>query len=97
LSSAAIIALINQFWKKPTIGVSSWEVEEGILCAVAKLGQEQGAVAGQLTKQAMAGIPVSDLPITQNRNGRRVINVSTAKSLGINLKPIALIGAALVK
>jgi hypothetical protein len=45
----------------------------------------------------MAGTPVSELPITQNRNGRRVINVSTATTLGISLKPIALIGAELVK
>lgn len=97
LSATEAIELVTRFWTKPTLGVSSWEVKSGILCAVAKQGQEQGIVASGLAIQTMAGQSAASIPITQNRNGRRVINVNSAKSLGIRLKPIALIGAELVK
>ncbi len=97
LSSEEVINLVNRYWGKPTLGVSAWEVEAGLLCAVAKLGQEQGAVAARMAVELMSGTDIELLPITQNRNGHRVINVGIAEQLGLKLKPIALIGAELVK
>lgn len=97
LSDKEAIAYINEIWSKPTIGVSSWEIEAGLLCAVAKKGQEQGETAGRMVNELISGKPITSVPITQNKNGQRIINVSTARRLKIQLKPIALINSELVK
>ena len=47
--------------------------------------------------QAMRGTPVSDIPVTRNYKGKRVINVTAMKALGIEPRPAVLLGASLVK
>ena len=48
-------------------------------------------------EKLMQGAPVATLPITRNNQGRRMINVSVMKELGIAPKPSALIGVELFK
>jgi len=62
-----------------------------------KTGQEQGATAAGMLLKAMGGTPVAQIPVTVNRNGKRMINVSVMKSLGIRPRPVVLRGAELVK
>jgi len=90
-------ALMSRLTDKPTIGTSKREIVSGILCGVAKLNIEQGLVAARMAREILAGKAVRDIPVTWNRNGQRVINVSTARRLAISLKPVALIGTDLVQ
>jgi ABC-type uncharacterized transport system substrate-binding protein len=46
--------------------------------------------------KAMGGTPVSKIPITRNRKGKPIINVTVMKALGITPKPILLKDAELV-
>ncbi len=82
---------------KPIIAVGAWQVEAGALCGVVKTGQEQGRVAARMVLDLLGGRPIEEVPITENRNGHRIINVTTAKRLGIDIPAAALLEAELVK
>lgn len=93
---AAISRVVNAFGK-PTIGSTFSDVQDGTLCAVVQSGQEQGGTAAEMLLKAMTGTPVSELPITQNKFGRRIINVDVMKTLGIEPKPVVIRNAELVR
>ena len=97
LRNKEIIRILMKIYEKPIIGANQYHVEDGALCAVVKTGQEQGRTAAEMLLKALQGTPVSDIKITQNYQGRRVINVTTMKALGIKPKPIILVGAKLVR
>lgn len=97
LENIEILPYLAMEFQKPTIGTATMQVSAGLLCAVARTGHEQGSVAARMVIEALSGKSVNDIPITQNRNGRRVINVTTANRLGIKLKPMVLLGTQLVK
>ena len=81
----------------PTIGTSAYAIRLGLLCAVVKTGQEQGRLAGIQILQAMNGTPISDIPIRTNILGKRIINVTEMRNLGISPKPVVLKGAELTR
>ncbi len=88
---------LKAFGKKPTIGGESYTVKYGALCTVARTGQEQGERAAKMLLKAMNGTPVSEIPITQNQKGKRIINATVMKALGIKPRPEILRGAKLVR
>jgi ABC-type uncharacterized transport system substrate-binding protein len=92
-----VLNLLAANYDKPVIGANQYHVEQGALCAVIKTGQEQGETAAEMLLKAMQGTPVSEIPITRNYQGKRVINVTTMKSLGIQPRPVVLLGAELLK
>lgn len=92
-----VLNLLLTSYDKPVIGANQYHVEQGALCAVIKTGQEQGETAAEMLLKAMQGTPVSEIPVTQNYKGKRVINVTTMKSLGIIPRPVVLLGAELLK
>jgi hypothetical protein len=47
--------------------------------------------------KAMQGTALSEIPITRNYKGKRVINVTVMEAFGIKPKPIVLLGAELVR
>ncbi|GAK50595.1 ABC-type uncharacterized transport system periplasmic component-like protein [Candidatus Moduliflexus flocculans] len=89
-----LIPMVIEKYGKPVL---TQGVIYGGLCAIVKTGNEQGDVAARMLLEAMQGKPVSEIPITQNQFGRRVINVETLKKLGITPSPDVLRGAELVK
>lgn len=97
LDNKHVTQVISKAFGKPIIGANMFHVEFGILCAVVKTGQEQGIVASEMLLKAMQGTAVSEIPITRNYKGKRIINVTTMKKLGIQPKPIVLLGAQLVR
>ncbi len=97
LEDKEIMPILANTFGKPTIASNSYNVEFAALCAVVKTGQEQGSTAGKMLLKAMQGTLVSQIPITQNHNGKRIINVSVMKELGIIPKPIILLGSELVR
>lgn len=97
LTYSEVLKKISAIFPKPIIGGNQHHVEAGALCAVAKTGHEQGATAAGMLLQAMQGTPVADIPVSRNYKGKRVINVSVMKALGLKPRPTVLIGAELIK
>jgi ABC-type uncharacterized transport system substrate-binding protein len=97
LSNKQVTRIVSEAFRKPMIGANKFQVEFGVLCAVVKTGQEQGRTAAKMLLKAMQGTPVSEMPITRNYNGSRIINVTVMKELDIKPKPIVLLGAQLVR
>lgn len=83
---------LSKSYGKPVIGMNEFNIRSGLLCAVVKSGQEQGANAAKMLLQAMQGTPVSRIPITSNKHGKRFLNVTVMKSLGIVPRPVFLVG-----
>lgn len=92
-----VISFISDAFGKPIIGANNSHVLTGALCAVVKTGQEQGRGAAKKLLEAMQGTPASKIPITKNFEGKRVINLTVMKKLGLTIKPIFLLGAELVR
>ncbi len=96
LSEKEIISTVTKNFNKPTIGSNTYHVKYGALCAVVQRSQEQGATAAKMLLQTLQETPVSEIPVTQNSQGKRMINVSVMKALGIKPDTNALIGVELV-
>ncbi len=94
--SVAMPAVARAF-DGPTIGTSSYAIELGLLCSVVKTGQEQGRLAAHQLLRAMTGTPIKDIPIQTNILGKRIINVTEMRNLGISPDPMALKGAELTR
>lgn len=92
----AVSVLVKTFGK-PTISTEEHNVKNGTLCAVVRTGQEQGRTSGEMLLKAMRGTPVSQIPITKNYSGKRLINATAIKILGIKPRADVLIGAELVR
>jgi len=88
---------LKTFGSKPTIGDEDYTVKFGALCTVVRTGQEQGETAAAMLVKAMTGTPVSDIPVTSNHKGKRVINATVIKDLGITPRPEILRGAEIVR
>lgn len=97
LSDKEVMPAVAAAFGKPTIGSNAYAVRYAVLAAVVKTGQEQGITAARMLLKAMHGTPISQIPIVKNRYGKRMINVSVMKRLGIDPDPVILLGAELVK
>lgn len=97
LAEKDVFRLLARSYGKPVIGMNEFNIRAGLLCAVVKTGQEQGATAARMLLRAMSGTPVSRIPITRNRHGKRLLNVNVMKSLGITPRPVFLVGTQMVE
>ena len=97
VSTKKIITHLGKRYGKPIIGANQYHVEQGALCAVMKTGQEQGRTAAEMLKKALHGTPVDEIPIAQNYQGQRIINVTTMKELNLQVRPIVLLGSKLIR
>lgn len=97
LSDTEALPVLAQAFGKPTLSPFANNVNYGVLCAVVRTGQEQGSVGAEMLLKAIKGTPVSELAVTQNQYGRRIINIETMQALGIKPNPAALRGAEMVK
>lgn len=97
LHDKAAIQLVTKAFGKPVIGLNSHNAHFGLLCVVAKTMQEQGGTAVRMLMQALQGTPVSDLAVTQNQYGRKILNVDVMQALGIKPKAAVIRGAEMIK
>jgi ABC-type uncharacterized transport system substrate-binding protein len=58
---------------------------------------EPGLVAAEMLQKAMSGTPVAELPITQTQFGRRFVNKTVLKELGITPSHQILTGVEIVE
>jgi len=91
------IKLLTERFGKPTFCSNTKDVEYGVLCSVVKLGKEQGILGAEMLLKAMQGTPVSQIPVTRNKTGKRMLNVTVLKAMGINPKPEMLIHTEIVR
>ena len=82
---------------KPTIAASYLGDKYGALCSVIFRKDEHGENAAKMLLKAMQGTPFSKLPITKNRQGKAIINVTTI-TISIRVPdPMVLHSAELIK
>ncbi len=96
LSHKEVCRSLEMVYSGLFIGANKYHVDQGALSAVVKTGQEQGEAAGALLLKALQGTPVSNIAVTRNYRGKRFINVTTMKKLGIKVRPIVLRSASFV-
>jgi ABC-type uncharacterized transport system substrate-binding protein len=89
--------VLTRSFGKPVIGMNEFNIRFGLLCAVVKTGQEQGQTAARMLLNIVRGTPVSAVPIVRNQQGKRVLNVTVMKALGIRPRPVLLVGTELVQ
>lgn len=87
LTDKEAISEIIKIFGGITVTDNAYNVVTGVLCGVAKTGQEQGSTAATMLLQAMNGKPVSEIPPTVNQFGRQMINVNTVEALKLKLDP----------
>jgi ABC-type uncharacterized transport system substrate-binding protein len=97
LSDKEILPVLSEIFKKPIFTNAQYRVHYGALGAVVKTGQEHGVLSSEMLMKAMKGTPVSELAITRNKFGRRILNVDMLKKLEINPKPFLVRSATLVR
>lgn len=97
LNNKEVTKIVAKFYKKPLIGANDFHVRFGVLCAVVKSGYAQGRKAAEMLLKAMKDTPINQIPITVNKYGKRMLNVTVMKDLGIRPKRRALVGTELVK
>ena len=97
LEEKEIMPQVAETFEKPVVGSNLYAVRFAALCAVVKTGREQGATAARMLLKAMQGTSVDQIPITVNKYGKRYINATVMRKMGIKPKPIVLQGAKLVR
>ena len=97
VSEKEAIKLLTKRFGKPTFCCNTKIVEYGVLCAVVKLAKEQGELAAKMLMNAMNGTPISQLPVTKNTQGKRMLNITVMKELGIKPRPEVLRNTEFVK
>jgi len=97
LSDKEVLPVLSKHFGKPLIGLTAFLIKSGALCSVLHTGQDQGRTSAEMLLKAMSGTPVAQIPVTRNHNGKRMINVTVMKELGIKPRADILGSAELVK
>jgi ABC-type uncharacterized transport system substrate-binding protein len=97
LDNQQVTKAVAQYYKKPLIGANDFHVRYGVLCAVVKSGDAQGRISAKMLLKAIKGTPIKQLPVTVNKYGKRMLNVTAMKDLGVRPKRRVLVGTELVK
>ena len=79
----------------PTGSINDWMAPYSLL-TLAKSGKEQGEWSAQTALSILAGTPVSDIPVTENKKGEMIVNLQLADKLGIVLAPSLLKNAMIL-
>ncbi len=97
LTEKEAIKLLTKQFGKPTFCSTTKILNYGVLCVVVTLGKEQGELAAKMLMKAMNGAPISQLPVTRNTQGKRMLNITVMKELGIKPRPEVLRNTEFVK
>ena len=97
LDNEQVTKTVAKYYKKPLIGANDFHVRYGVLCAVVKSGDAQGRISAKMLLKAIKGTPIKHIPVTVNKYGKRMLNVTAMKDLGVRPKRRVLVGTELVK
>ncbi len=86
---AAMEQFILANTKIPAGTINSWMMPYSLL-ALTKVPEEQGEWSAQAALRIIDGTPVSSIPVTENKKGRLILNLSMAEKMGIVFPPSML-------
>ena len=69
----------------PSVGLSSSSVRDGALCGVVESGYEQGYEAAEMALRIIDGVKPAAIPIRTAKKGTSMVNLKTARALGITI------------
>jgi ABC-type uncharacterized transport system substrate-binding protein len=69
----------------PTVGMFEFAIEDGVLCGVVESAEEHGLEAAQMALALIDGAAIESLPIKKANIGLRMVNLKTARKLGIQI------------
>ncbi len=96
VSYPEMLAQVNEVFAGPTASPDEALVRAGALSGVLVSSTEAGQRAGAMLLNLLRGTAVSNIPVTRNYRGTRMINVKTLTELGLNPDPLTLRGTKLV-
>ncbi len=82
---ARVMSLTKEICKIPTVGFFEFAIEDGILCGVVESGEEHGYQAGLMARELLDGKDIRTMPIKTALKGRRMLNMSAARALRIDV------------
>lgn len=97
MAEKAVTQLLSRIFSKPTLGIKSATLGYGLLGGVIIRGQEQGRSAAIMLRDTMEAKPVAQIPMVRNSAGKRVLNLTTLKALGLSPEPLMLRGIELIR
>ena len=69
----------------PIVGFLSFAVDDGAICGFLESGVEQGRLAGDMARRILEGARPSDLPIVTALEGYSMLNLRTARQMGVEI------------
>jgi len=69
----------------PIIGFFDFAIEDGALCGVVESGQEHGYKSAKIALALVKGESIDKYPVSRAVEGIKMLNLKTAKRLGINI------------
>ena len=78
---------------KPTVGFFDFAVKDGALCSIAESGEEHGLEAAEIAVKILRGKKAGDFPIRTAKKGNMMINLKTARKLGVVI-PASIVQSA---
>ncbi len=74
----------------PTAALYDFTVRDGVFCGYTVSGEEQGYEAARMALEVLGGTPVDKIPVRKPTKGLKMINLKTAKKLGIEISEKAI-------
>ena len=69
----------------PVVGFQTFTIDDGALCGYLESGVEHGFRAGQIALEVLDGKSPADIPIITALDGQSMVNLATARKLGIDV------------
>lgn len=79
----------------PSGTINSWMTPYSLI-SLAKYGEEQGELSVQAALSILDGTTVSDIPVTENKEGRLILNLDMAEKLSVVFAPSILRNAEIL-
>ena len=79
--------------KRPTVGFFDFAMRDGVLCGIAESGEEHGFEAAEMVVDILKGKKAGDFPIRTAKKGSVMINLKTARKLGMDI-PASIVESA---
>lgn len=79
----------------PSGTINPWMAPYSLI-SLAKFGEEQGKLSVQAALRILDGIPISEIPITENKEGQLILNLDLAERLNIVFAPSVLRNAEIL-
>lgn len=85
LDAESVLRWTIEHCNVPTVGFFDFSIEGGLLCGVVESGQEHGFEAATMALALLDGADITTLPIRRGRKEIRMLNMRTARKLGITI------------